>query len=236
MDEIKLDVQIRDHLKKRQVKALRQNNLVPGVIYGGRHQPTHVKLDKQTFERIRRHHHGEIILLLNIFEGEKKLGDFHAIVKEMQHHPVSDEVIHIDFKRISMTEKIEVKVPINAKGEAIGVKKDGGALEHVLWELTVECLPTQVPEKIVVDVTSLEINQAVHVKDIVLPEGLVCKNDPEAVVIAVAPPMKEEVVEPSEEGEMEEPEVIKEKKKEEGEGEAKEDADAKQPEAKEEKE
>ncbi|MBU4333873.1 MAG: 50S ribosomal protein L25, partial [Candidatus Omnitrophica bacterium] len=121
--------------------------------------------------------------------------------------------------RISLTEVIEVTVPIEAKGEADGVKNDGGSLDHAMWELDIICLPMNIPEKIQIDVTSLKIGDAIHVKDIVLPEGVTTEHDLESIVLAVLPPMKEEDETEGEESVSLEPEVIKEKKaKEEAEG------------------
>ena len=216
MAEVKLDVQIRDQVGRRRLKAVRRADFVPGIVYGGARKETMIKMDRRAYERIRREHGGEsIVFHLNVLEGEKKLRDYSAIIKEEQLHPVTDQVLNVDFKRISLKEKIEVKVPVVVKGEAVGVKRDGGAVDHVLWELDVVCLPTRIPQHFEIDVSEMEIGHSVHVKDIVLPEGVVTHHDPEALVLSVVPPMKEEAIEqPSEEAE---PEVIKEKEKEAGE-------------------
>ncbi len=213
MDEITLDVQIRSKIGSRSVKVLRKENFVPAIVYGGKKRgPTSIKVDCGAYERIMRLHQGQsVVFHLNVLEGEKKLRDYSAIVKEEQREPVSDDLLHIDFHRISLTEEIEVKVPINVKGEAVGVKEGGGSVDHAMWELDVVCLPTNIPEKIEIDVTELNIGDAIHVKDITLPEGVATKHDPEAILVSVVPPMKE--VEVPEEGEEEgEPEVIGEKK------------------------
>ena len=214
MEEIKLDVQLRKEIGSRKIKKLRYDHFIPAIVYGGKQSSSIVQVDRKTFERITRLHRGEnIIYHLNVLDGEKKLKDYSAITKEIQHDPVTDDVLHIDFNRISLTEKIEVKVAIEAKGEPIGVKQGGGSLEHVLWEITVNCLPTQIPQSIVVDVSNMNIHDAVHVKDLVLPTGVVVKNDPEAIVLTVAPPMKE--IKPEDlQAAPAEVEVIKEKKKE----------------------
>jgi len=216
MEEIKLDVQIRQEAGTRKVKNLRADKFVPGIVYGGKKQPTLIKIERKAFERIRRAHHGEIIFHVNVLEGEKKLADFHALVKEEQHNPVDDQLLHVDFKRISLTEKIQVKVTLVPKGEPVGVKRDGGSLDHNLWELEITCLPTQIPSGIEVDVSSLEIGDNVHVRDIKLPEGITTKHDPDAIAFTVVPPMKEEAAQPVE-GAPTEPEVLKEKKPAEGE-------------------
>ncbi|MCK4882890.1 MAG: 50S ribosomal protein L25, partial [Candidatus Omnitrophica bacterium] len=218
MEEFKLDVQIRGQIGSRKVKAIYREDCVPAIVYGGKKKgPTAIKVDRRAYERIMRDHQGQsVVFHLNVMEGEKKLRDYAVIVKEEQHAPVSDKLQHIDFHRISLTEELEVKVPIVTKGEAVGVKNDGGSLDHTVWELDIVCLPTNIPEKISIDVTELGIGDAIHVKDIVLPEGVKTMHDSEAILVSVVPPMKE--VEAPAEGEEEniEPEVIKEKKAEEG--------------------
>ena len=216
MEEIKLDVQIRKQLGSRKVKRIRRDHFIPAIVYGGRQKDSSpVQVDRKTFERIARLHRGEnLIYHLNLLDGEKKLKDYPAITKEVQLDPVTDSIVHIDFNRISLTDKIEVKVAIEAKGEPIGVKQDGGSLEHVLWELTVVCLPTQIPPAIEVDVSNLKIQESIQVKDLTLPLGVVIKNDPEAIVLTVAPPMKELKPEDLQAATPAEVEVIKEKKKE----------------------
>lgn len=213
MEEIKLDVQLRDQIGTRKIKGIRRDDSVPAIVYGGEKGPTTIKLDRRTYEKIMRHHQGQsVVFHLDVMEGEKKLRDYAAIVKEEQHDPVSDKLLHIDFKRISLTEVIEVTVPIESRGEAVGVKDDGGSLDHAMWELDIVCLPANIPEKIQIDVTNLKIGDAIHVKDIVLPDGVETKHDLESIVFSVLPPMKEEVETEGEEGIAEEPEVIKEKK------------------------
>ena len=234
MEELKLEVQIRKEVGGRKVRRTRRNNFIPGVVYGGREKSTPVQVDRKEFERITRFHRSEsVIFHLNVMEGEKKLKDYSAMIKEVQHDPVSDAALHIDFNRISLTKEIEVKVPIVAKGDAIGVKQDGGSLDHVLWELDVVCLPTKIPQNIEVDVSGLKIHDVIHVKDLKLPEGVKTKHDLESIVFSVSPPMKEVPIEEvTTEAAATEPEVTKEKKKEEVAG-AKEPlkAEAKKPEA-----
>jgi len=222
MEEIKLDVLTRSEIGSQAVKKIHGAGFVPGIICGGGKKTVSVKFDRSAYERIMRQHSGETVVFhLNLMEDGKKLGDFPAIVREEQHSPETDKIQHIDFKRISLKEKIEVKVPIVAKGEPVGVKKDGGSLDHVLWELDVVCLPTQIPENLTIDVNDLELGQSIHVKDLVLPEGVVTEHDVEAIVVTVAHPMKEELPEEKlEEDTGAEPEVIKKGKEKEGDEEA----------------
>ena len=143
----------------------------------------------------------------------KKEKDKTVIIKEMQHHPLTGDILHVDFNQISLTQTIKVSVPLAVKGEAVGVK-EGGVLEHVLWELEVECLPREIPEKIEVEVSGLKINDSLFVKDIVVPKGIKVLNDPELIAISVKPPIKP-AVEVAVEAATAEPEVIKQKKPEE---------------------
>jgi len=176
------------------------------------------------------HHGGEnmIITLKVALDAKKKADERPVLIKEIQSHPVSGEILHVDFNEISLTKRLTVKVPIHSKGEPVGVKQDGGTLEHILWEVEVECLPTEIPEKLEVDVAAMKIGDTVHVKDLAVPEGVVIKHEMEAIVLSVVPPHKEEVVAPEAGAAVEgaatsaEPEVIKKEKKvaEEGEEEA----------------
>jgi large subunit ribosomal protein L25 len=117
-----------------------------------------------------------------------------ALVQEVQHHPLSGKVLHVDFHEISPEEKVTVQVPVETSGEAAGVKTGGGVLEHVLFKLKVRCLPKDLPEQIIVDVTSLEIGQSIHLGDIKAPEGVEILGDKHISVIAVAAPRAEEEV------------------------------------------
>ena len=219
MEEIKLDVELREKKGRRLAKVLRRADFVPAVVYGAKRKPTNIKVNRSEYERIMRAHKGQSVLFhINVMEGEKKLRDYSAIVKEEQHEPVKDTLLHIDFKRVSLKEEIEVQVQIVIKGEAVGVKKDGGSVDQPMWELDVVCLPTNIPESIEVQIDDLEIGDAIHVKDIKLPQDVKTKHDPESIVVSIVPPMKEE--EEAEGDEDSEPEVIGEKK----EGEQKEDA------------
>lgn len=212
MEEIQLDVKVRTESGSNNVKEMRRQGIVPAVVYGGEAEPTLIKFERGIYEKIMRQHRGEsVVFHLNVSDGDKELCDYATVVKEEQHHPVMDTLIHVDFNRISLDEELEVAVPVEAIGEAIGVKRDKGSLDHVLWSLDVVCLPTSIPQHIEVDVDALEIGDAVYVKDIVLPEGVKTNHDPEAVILTVTPPMKEE----EEIEQPEEPEVTNEKKKEE---------------------
>lgn len=222
MEEIKLDVQVRKEVGSRRIRKVKRADLIPAIVYGGKKEPTSVKVDRRTYEGIMRHHQGQsVIFHLNVLEGDKKLRDYSVILKEEQHDPVQDHVLHIDFLRISLTEEIEVNVPVEYKGDAVGVRQDGGSLDQPIHELDVICLPTNIPQKIVVDVSALKIGDSIYVRDITLPKGVRTKHDPDSMVFHVVPPMKEIPTAPTGEEQPKEPEVLKEKKKEEPAAEAK---------------
>ena len=221
MEQINFDVQIRKNTGSTRSRQARRANLIPGIVYGGGSKPTNIQADRKSYDRIYHQHAGEsLIFHLNLVDEGKKVSDFPAIIKGVQLHPVTDEVIHIDFNRISLDKEIEIKVKILPKGEAVGVKRDGGTLEHLMWELDVICLPTNIPHHLEADVSNLGVHDSLFVKDLILPAGVKTKHDPESVVITVAGSIREEVVAPVVEGEAAaagtEPEVLKEKKKEEG--------------------
>ncbi len=237
MEQIQFDVQIRKNSGSSRARQVRRSNLIPGIVYGGGGQPTSIQADRKTYDRIFRQHAGEsLIYHLNVVDGAEKISDFPAIIKDVQLHPVTDEVIHIDFNRISLDKEIEIKVKVITKGEAVGVKRDGGTLEHLMWELDVICLPTNIPHHLEADVTHLGVHDSIHVKDLILPAGVRTKHDPESVVITIAGSMREEAAAAPAEGEAAaagaEPEVLKEKKKEEGAPEAAAGAAAKKAEPK----
>ena len=216
MEKVLLDAELREELGKGKVKALRRLGFIPAIVYKHGDKAISLKLPKKDFIKTLHTKAGENVLItLQISKDKvtKKTSSKTVLIKDIQLDPVKDEVIHVDFNEISLTEKIKVKVPIADKGEAIGVKRDEGILEHILWEVEVECLPTQIPDRLEADVTNLEIGQDIFVKDIPVPEGAKILADPESRVVSVKPPKEEIVVEEPAEG-LEEPEMIREKKPE----------------------
>jgi large subunit ribosomal protein L25 len=134
---------------------------------------------------------GNQILELHI-EG-REAAPYQVLIKEVQRNPIDERILHVDLQHISMTHKVRVHVPIHLTGTAIGVK-EGGILEHFLRSLDVECLPADIPERFVVDVTELKRNDAVHVRDIAVQPEVHVHDSPERVVVMVAGKMKEEPV------------------------------------------
>jgi large subunit ribosomal protein L25 len=151
---------------------------------------------------------------LEIVDGGDKQNAL-AMIQEIQHHPLQREILHVDFHAVSAHETVSAEVPIETVGEAIGVKVNGGLLEHILRYLEVECLPRDLPQVIEVDVTNLDIGQSLHVRELELPPGVEATTDAEQTVVAVVEPrVEEEVVEPLVAPIA--PEIITAKKPEEG--------------------
>jgi large subunit ribosomal protein L25 len=221
MEKIFLDAQLREEIGRGRVKHLRDQGFVPAVIYGDKKGTHPIKLSHRELVQLL-HQHGLENLVINLrIKNDKKERSHSCLIKEIQYDPVQEDIIHVDFNEISLTEKIKVNVPVTTKGEPIGVKQEGGSLEHILWEIELECLPMNIPQELEVDVSKLKMNESVHVKDMSIPAEVKVLTDPEAVVLSVVAPIKEEEVVPAEGAEAEElqePEVIKEKKPEAAEG------------------
>jgi large subunit ribosomal protein L25 len=214
MEDIILEILAREELGKNKVKDLRTKGFIPAVIYAEGKESLPIKVShKQLLQLIHQHRLESAVINLKI-KDDKKQKSRSCLIKEIQYDPVKGDVIHVDFNEISLTKIIKVNVPVVAKGEPIGVKQEGGSLEHILWEAEVECLPTEIPKEIEVDVSQLKIGDTIHIEDITFPSQIKVLNAPEAIVFSVSAPIKEEeVVAPAVEGEeKQEPEVIKEKK------------------------
>jgi large subunit ribosomal protein L25 len=224
MEEIILEIQAREEIGKSKVKDLREKGFIPAVIYAEGKKSQAIKVSHKELLQLIHQHRLETAVINLKAKDDKKTKARPCLIKEIQYDPVKGDVIHVDFNEISLTKIIKVNVPVVAKGEPVGVKQEGGSLEHNLWEIEVECLPTEIPKDIEVDVSSLKIGDSIHIKDITFPANIKVLNAPEAIVFAVSAPVKvEEVVAPAVEGEeKQEPEVIKEKKEVAAQGEAEE--------------
>ena len=187
---------------------LRKTGSVPGVVYSDGAPAEAIQIDAHDFGMILQHHGDSMILALSI-EGEQ----VPVLLREVQHHPVSGDLLHADFLKISMTEKLETHVTIHLVGEATGVKLGGGVLDQSLFELEIEGLPGDIPESIDVDVSALAIGDHLTVADIVLPAGITAISEADQAIASVlAPRLEEETETEAGEGASEgEPEVIKAK-------------------------
>ncbi|MGB9668997.1 MAG: 50S ribosomal protein L25 [Anaerolineales bacterium] len=210
MEQIELKATKRE-VTGKQVKALRREGKLPAIIYGRHLSPLPILLDLHDASRALPGITSSQLITVNV-DGNKHT----VLVREKQRHPVQGKLIHVDFLAVSMTEKLRANVLIEIEGEAPAVKNFGAVVVPVLEEVEVECLPKDLPEKIVVDLSGLEkIGDAIHVKDLVLPKGVEVLTDEDEMVVLVKSPEGEEVEAVAAEGA--EPEVIEKGKKEEAE-------------------
>jgi len=229
--QVKLKAEPRSETGRSAARKLKARGIIPAVVYGGSDKPQPLQVSARDVNVMLSHASGENILVELEIAGEKSTRT--ALVQEVQHAPVGANVLHIDFHAVSMDETLEAEVPLEPIGMANGVKNFGGLLEHSLRMLAVECLPRDLPDRITVDVSELNIGDTIHVRDIKLPPGVVAKVQPDLTAFScVAPAVEEEPVAVAAEGAAAGPEVITEKKPAEGEAAAAAAAPAKEKEAK----
>jgi len=183
MNQVVLPAQKREKVGKEICKKLRKQGKIPAIIYGPGIEPLPIAVNFNEFEKVYNRYKGETVLyLLEVANGETQ--KYQCILKELQRDPVTDRVIHLDFYAVSTENVIEIEVPIEFVGRPVGLTK-GGILEIFMHELTVECLPTAIPDKIVVDISHLDLGDSLHVRDIKVPEGVKIKDLPEETVCTV---------------------------------------------------
>jgi large subunit ribosomal protein L25 len=199
------------------VKKLRASGRVPATIYGRLNKPQNLELNARELNDLINHSASENLLVDLTVENDAKAKRL-ALVQEIQHHPVDGKILHVDFHEVAENEKVTVYVPLETTGEAVGVKTGGGTLEHILHKLKVRCLPKDLPDQILVDVTSLEIGKSFHLGDIKAPEGVAIIGDKHITVIAVAAPRAEEDAAAAAAPAAGEVEMTKEKKEDGAEG------------------
>jgi len=212
MERITINVQRREEKGKGAARSLRRKEMIPAVLYrGGDSLP--IKFPKKEITQFINTTAGDQIMVsLKFADGENKL----ALMKEFQVDPVRRELLHADFFEVSLTEKVKVSVHVGTIGEPIGVKRDGGLLQHVIRDIEIECLPDKIPGHVKVDISQLEIGQSFHVSGIDLGEDVKILTDPaEVIVNIVAPAVEAAPVEAAAPVETAEPEVVKKGKKEE---------------------
>ena len=212
--QVKIKAEPRSEIGRSAARKLKARGVIPAVVYGGKDKPQPLQLSARDVNAMLSHAAGENILVELEVGGESRT----ALVQEIQHAPVGNNVLHIDFHAVSMDETLEAEVPLEPVGMANGVKNFGGLLEQSLRNLTVECLPRDLPDRITVDVSALNIGDSIHVRDIPMPSGVVAKGQPDLTAFSVLAPAVEEEPAAAEATAATGPEVITEKKPAEGEG------------------
>lgn len=190
METVKLSVELRQETGKERAGRLRRSGKVPGVFYGPGKPAAALAIDAREFH-----------LKLDSLEGSHliqltsplpELHDKLALLKEVQRHPVTSEPLHIDFYEVDVTRPIQVTVPLHFVGKAEGVTA-GGTLQSLFREITVECLPREIPEFLEVDVSGLKIHESIHIEELILPAGVKAVYDSNVTLVTVAAPVAVEV-------------------------------------------
>ncbi len=211
--QVKLKAEPRTNVGRSAVRKLRARGLIPAVIYGGKNEPQALQVAAREINAMMSHASGENVLVELAIAGEDSSRT--ALVQEVQHSPVGGDIRHIDFHAVSMDQMIQAEVPLEPTGIAVGVKTFGGLLEQSLRSLAIECLPADLPDRITVDVSQLNIGDSIHVRDIQLPSGVTAKVQPDLTAFSVvAPVVEEEPIVAESEAAAAGPEVITEKKQE----------------------
>ena len=191
----------RSELGSRANKRLRDAGFLPGVIYGHKEAVVPITLPKK--DVVNHLSHGTHLFEVGL-EGKKET----VLIKEVQYDHLGADVLHVDFARVSLDEKVEVTIPLELKGEPKG-EADGGVLQQIINELQVECLVTEIPDRVIHNVSEMALNDVLHISEIKLPPGVRVLQDGD-LIVATVKEIQEEVIAPAaavEEGAAE-PEVI----------------------------
>lgn len=219
MAEIVVAAQGRSETGKNANRQLRAEGRIPAVLYGKGQAATAISVAPRELATILRSGHGESMLFDLELDGKRRK----VVLKDFQVEPIKTSLLHADFYEVALDRAITVNVHVELTGTPVGVKTQGGKLEFVSREIEVECLPLDIPEKIVVDVTNLELGKHIRVQDLAVPKGVTFLTGPEVVVVHVVTIRGEEEGAAPAEGAAAaaapaEPEVIKKGKGETAEG------------------
>lgn len=216
MSELEISVKQREETGKNANRRLRAAGSIPAVVYGDHKEAVAIQVERRALHDLLRTGGGENAVFLLKLEGTEK--SRHAMIRELDVDPISRQIVHIDFQRIRLTEKVRVQVPIELVGEPTGVKNEGGVLDFVSREVEVECLPTDIPQHLTADVSELHVGQHLEAAALPIPGNVTLLDEADKVIASVshsrvAAAMEE--LEAGEEGaeslieaEREEPEVI----------------------------
>jgi len=203
MEQFAIDARKRENHGTGAARAYRREGLIPGVVYGQGQGTTSILVDARQFQALLRYHGSLIDLKIEGGEVDSSLA---ALLRETQRDPVSRQVLSVDLQWVSLNEAVEVGVPVVLTGESPGVARDGGSLEQVMHDITISCLPREIPDSIVVDISALEIGGTLHVRDIAATAGVTLVSSEDDVVVSISRPIRAEDLEVQvgeEEGEAE---------------------------------
>lgn len=217
MQKVALTAEVREKAGKGIARGLRRDKKVPAVLYShGKSMP--ISMVSKDVTKVLNTEGGKHALINLTLQGAKEQGERMALIKDYEVDPISGGLLHVDLMEVAMNEKVRIPVAVHLTGTAAGIK-EGGILQHGMRQLEVECLPTQIPDFIEVDISALKVNESLHVRDVKAPEGVRILTDADGTVATVQPPMSTEKLEamlsaaPAAAAEGE-PELVKKPKKE----------------------
>jgi large subunit ribosomal protein L25 len=191
MDMVEITIERRTGRRKGAARKARRTGAVPAIFYGPKRSTVSLTMNGEEFEKKLAHLEGSHLIRLLHAGQDPDLHDKAVLLREVQFHPVSGAVLHADFFEVDLTERLTVSVALHFVGKAAGVT-EGGILQPIQREIEVECLPTEIPQYIEVDVSALGIHEAVHLGEVTLPEGVTAVGDPSQALVTVLPPTVEE--------------------------------------------
>ena len=203
---VKLRAERRDDLTKSYTNQLRNKGLIPSVVYGNDKEAITVAVENIELLKTLRDEGRNAVITLDIEQGES----VEVMLHEYQVDPLRDEVIHADFYVVDMSQEMDVTVSIQLEGEPAGVK-EGGILQQPLYELQIRATPANIPDQITINVADLAIGDAISVADLDKADGYEVTEDPDTTIVTVTAPQAEEELEPSEDDEFVEPELVDQK-------------------------
>jgi len=189
LETLEIKVDARDKKHKRDARRLLRGGKIPGVLYGPKTQAVALEFDKREFTSRVAGLEGSHLVRLK--SSATSLAEKVALVKDMQYHPISGDVIHADLYEVDLTARIQVHVPLHFIGKAIGVTR-GGILQPNVREIEVECLPLDIPQFFDVDVSALDIGDSVHVEELQIPDGVTAISESDLALVSVVTPTVEE--------------------------------------------
>jgi large subunit ribosomal protein L25 len=192
MEQFAISARKRDNIGTGAARAYRREGLIPVNVYGQGQEAKSLLVDAKELQGFLRHH-GSLASLK--IEGDSSTDAMGVLIQETQRHPISREILSVDFLWVNMKEAVHVSVPVHLVGEAPGVKIEGGSLDQTLYEINIACLPTAIPEAIEADISSLRTGHSLHVRDIALPEGVTAITSPDEAVAVITKGIKSEDLE-----------------------------------------
>jgi large subunit ribosomal protein L25 len=194
LETLEIQVNAREAGSKQQARRLRRDGKIPAVFYGPKTPAVSLELNKKEFSTRVAGLEGSHLVRLK--SASAALADKVALVKEMQYHPITGDVVHADLYEVDLTARIQVHVPLHFVGKAAGVVR-GGILQPIVREIEVECLPLDIPQFFDVEVSALDIGDSIHIEDLSIPEGVTAVYESNFALVAVVPPTVEEAPTPA---------------------------------------